>query len=553
MARWGDKPPITADQLQNADRLPVMDVSEPVGDRDKTLTVQEMRKLLKGASYVGPLAPSVHNDASEGFGVGATWVKDNESPPAYYVLTDATVGAAVWKEINVGLLDVEAGTGVTIDKSNPKKPVINVAYTGSEILGVRWDKGSDPTCVRIKDAVGLVANIGVDGSFVQNDFDTAPVYRNIYPTVDEFGNHVVEIGKFYYRVSSGPDWWQLEVSEKWHAGFQRWNAFTDFSTGLELDRFLIGRYNGVIEGGALVSKPGLAPTAATNIVDFRTAARETPGGQIMDVEAMFMMQMLFVIEFATLNSQSVMEGAVGMSYDDSRVILSAAQGTNTVEVEGADVHFDVGQLIGIGASRGNSSVFRGRKIIDLTGDFITFDGNPVDVDGGEVVWSFGWPTGALDVVQAASGSLGNTGARMPMKYRWVENLWGNIYEWVDGINITDGEAWIARDASKYVSNVAAGPDYEPLGYALSPNDAQYITELGFDPLLAFAALPVGTGGSSSTYYADRWYITTTGWRVLLFGGFWNAGSHAGAFLMTGNTAASGTSVSIGARLLRKVA
>lgn len=105
MARWGDKPPITADQLQNADRLPVMDVSEPVGDRDKTLTVQEMRKLLKGASYVGPLAPSVHNDAGEGFGIGATWVKDNESPPAYYVLTDATVGAAVWEWVNPSAID----------------------------------------------------------------------------------------------------------------------------------------------------------------------------------------------------------------------------------------------------------------------------------------------------------------------------------------------------------------------------------------------------------------------------------------------------------------
>ena len=42
---------------------------------------------------------------------------------------------------------------------------------GVPIYGVYWDKGPDPTLIRTHDAVGMEANVGVDGEWVRNDFD----------------------------------------------------------------------------------------------------------------------------------------------------------------------------------------------------------------------------------------------------------------------------------------------------------------------------------------------------------------------------------------------
>lgn len=53
MARWSEKPAITAAELAPGDQFPVSDTSEAVGARDKTITVDELQAAFGGTQQLG--------------------------------------------------------------------------------------------------------------------------------------------------------------------------------------------------------------------------------------------------------------------------------------------------------------------------------------------------------------------------------------------------------------------------------------------------------------------------------------------------------------------
>ena len=61
-------------------------------------------------------------------------------------------------------------------------------------------------------------------------------------------------------------------------------------------------------------------------------------------------------------------------------------------------------------------------------------------------------------------------------YRGIESTYGDIYQFVDGININDLQAWVALNANDYASNVFASP-YKELGYLNAPA-SEYIKRNG---------------------------------------------------------------------------
>ena len=156
-------------------------------------------------------------------------------------------------------------------------------------------------------------------------------------------------------------------------------------------------------------------------------------------------------------------------------------------------------------------------------------------------------TGGTDGVSSSSGAMGTTGA-FQFKYRGIEDPWGNVYQWVDGININNHRVWVCDDASTYVSNVFAEP-YRALSYT-NFNAQGWVSEMGYDSDNPFAEFPVSVDGTSATYYADHYY-QSTGQRVALFGGSWSFGSYAGLSFWHLSFAASGAYASSGSRLVRK--
>ena len=155
-------------------------------------------------------------------------------------------------------------------------------------------------------------------------------------------------------------------------------------------------------------------------------------------------------------------------------------------------------------------------------------------------------TGGADSVAWHSGrASGNAiAARNAVKYRGMENLWGNIWTWCDGINFNDSTIYVNLNPATYADGSAAG---NALVYAKATANG-FIKSLGFDPTFPFAQICVDATGADGTFVSD-YYYQSTAWRALFLGGYWaNAGS-AGLFYFYSNNLASYVYTRIGARLL----
>lgn len=157
------------------------------------------------------------------------------------------------------------------------------------------------------------------------------------------------------------------------------------------------------------------------------------------------------------------------------------------------------------------------------------------------------PTGGTDSVVASSGAMGADGTYQFM-YRGIEDLWGNVYQFVDGVNINDNQAWVCKDARDYASNVFANP-YEKLSY-INLDTNGWVTEMGYDPNHPYAQFPIKGAGGTTTYYADHYY-QDLGQRIALFGGSWSNGSVAGLSVWVLGYSSAHASSSVGGRLVRK--
>ena len=195
--------------------------------------------------------------------------------------------------------------------SSDSTDVITVPTVDGNIYGVSWDGSSSGILQRTDAAVGLKA--GINGA--QNDFDTRGPWGLMDKTVtDSYGNAFVRVPKFYIRKTQNKplSTWQVssvKQGDDWYLP----KCFYDFDTKKELDYVDVSRYEGSIVSGKLQSKTGVMPTGKTDINDFRTSATALnvdgkKGYHLWDVHTLDALQVLFTIEFATLDSQSIMKG-----------------------------------------------------------------------------------------------------------------------------------------------------------------------------------------------------------------------------------------------------
>lgn len=155
-------------------------------------------------------------------------------------------------------------------------------------------------------------------------------------------------------------------------------------------------------------------------------------------------------------------------------------------------------------------------------------------------------TGGTDTMVYHTGRAAGTDGAVAVQYRWIENLWGNVWEWVDGINFNNKAAYICTNYANFADDTTT--NYASAGVTLGGTSGQYINDIGVSGTFPWAFLPTSTGGSETTYIADCvWH--NTGWRVLLAGGRWSNASLAGLFAFSADSASSGANSSTGARLL----
>lgn len=162
-------------------------------------------------------------------------------------------------------------------------------------------------------------------------------------------------------------------------------------------------------------------------------------------------------------------------------------------------------------------------------------------------------TGSCDTVPNLTGRPAGTDGKTDIVYRGIEGLWGNVLEWVDGMNaIADSKNtyvhyWICNDPSKYADDTTTG--YTDSSYkGLTGWNANYITTVGLDANLPHTMLPEGYGASETTNYCDAVWANTNK-RVYAYGGLWLDGSKCGLFATYLYHASSNTDRSIGSRLI----
>lgn len=421
----------------------------------------------------------------------------------------------------------------------------------AKIYGVSWSGGSSPTLTRTDASVGMVANAGVDATPVTNNFDTAEIYKDIIDGVtDSYSNVFVRIPKFYIEKTA------VGAARTWRISKKPFgNAYLPacFANANYVD---IGKYNANKNGTKLESKSGNAPYVNDTIVNFRTFAQNNGAGYYqMDIHVHDILRTLFYVEFATLNSQSIMQGFINGQYTSSHLATVAETGVNRIIVANATAAlYAAGQTISVGTTLGGNQIFYGRTITGITtydggNKAVAFDGAPANIAIGNMLYNTGWISGFSTSLAAKSGSpTSNSDGLHPCSYRGVENLWGSIYEFIDGINIAaDYQAWVCRAPASYASNLFAAP-YAQVGYANANVDG-YTKVMGLDPNNPFAELPITLGGASNTYYAD-YYYRGAAQRIAFLGGDWSSGAFAGLSYWSLNVASSHTGVNVGGRLLR---
>lgn len=152
-----------------------------------------------------------------------------------------------------------------------------------------------------------------------------------------------------------------------------------------------------------------------------------------------------------------------------------------------------------------------------------------------------------DELGNASGSLNNNNYH-PVNYRGIEDVFGHMWQHIDGLNIKDYVAYICKDPDNYTNDKFDAP-YEKIGYVNANTTDSYIKKLGLDEKYPEVALPVEVAGSSSTGACDS-YWCSEGNRIAYVGGnFYNYWTKAGFFAWICNSTSSNTTWNYGARLL----
>lgn len=155
--------------------------------------------------------------------------------------------------------------------------------------------------------------------------------------------------------------------------------------------------------------------------------------------------------------------------------------------------------------------------------------------------------GGTDGMSYHTGRPAGTDGKTAVQYRSIENLWGNVWQFVDGYNINNAVHYFCTEQGNFADDTAA--NYTQMGYNTTTTSGAYISALGFDANNPWLQAPTAAAGADNTYITDMyWY--NTGWRVLFVGGYWYYASHCGVFCCSAYSASSLAHATLGSRLLK---
>lgn len=427
---------------------------------------------------------------------------------------------------------------------------------------------------RLGGAVGLTAKAAVGTGDVQNDF-----MKSVYPYnacrpcnlsedrkvtaylgdanfswTGDNGDVMLEMplcytSRYFETDSDGVEWEYRWVSSAPVDGLHVNPAFTDGSS--ISDKIYIPIFNGSAGKDAATgakdvirSIAGATPLTEATRATFRTRSRNKgEGWQLDDVWNMFLLDHLFIIMFAGTQAQRILgSGRTEFRESENDKALKTKKSTNCITIASDKAaYFFVGQQIAIGTEMWSHNVVWGRTITAFKASTeveaateIYFDGDPVDIAEGNVIWSCVQKTGETTAMKCPNGCLENpegpTGiklsGRRAIRFLWIEDWFGNMWQFRDGVNIKNRQHYCCNKRASYADDTYTG-DYQKLGYVCPTSDG-YIKKMGFDSLHSEYELPVEVGGGADSYNGD-YYYQSEGGTLVLSGGYVAHGAYAGPF------------------------
>lgn len=463
----------------------------------------------------------------------------------------AAAAEAVTAE-KIGINDSKAGAGTTYS-SNKIESMLKVLNTNRpKEWGVRfplYSVGSNPKGERLGDAVGLVANVGTDSATAYNDFDYLMPWKSrrvnghwdgkdfIITAIEGEPNFAVDGSNgsvyaerhlFYYKYVFTDTYYEIWISDQHLDGYEIPERFINIDKSIMQTYYYPCYRISKDSSGNPVSVSGKDIMLSLSYSGYKTLARKLGTNfHIETTKDRQINELLFYVEFATRNSQDIMYGAATMRYNaDDLATVATTNGNKFICSNSVAGNYVVGQTIVIGSTKNGSEVANNRRITaiethDASNKAIIFDGAAVNVAVGNFISSRCWFSGGTDKVLTPSGSsVSNSSGKYQMRYRYVEDLWGNQWAIIADVLIQDHQAYVCKDPTKFADSITS--DYEKVGYVNAATDG-WTKELGWDKAHPYVRLPFVVGGSNTTYFCD-YYWQNGGLRVAYVGGYLNNGA-----------------------------
>lgn len=352
------------------------------------------------------------------------------------------------------------------------------------------------------------------------------------------GNVMVQIPKFYSRREKQGTVERWMVSGTCHPGFSFEPCF--LRDGEELDYIYVGAYNSCRKGNGIYSSAGCTPDVMKSIEEFEREYTDD-GYDPYDFAVMLCLQKLCVIELGTRQLKQTLGGVCMMKYSHTPGTPITALGKNRISMEFHETlrnqHFAPGHDIAFGRVK-LSYRFR-RRVTEVRKNpdndqwlDIFYDGE--DLSGELEAYkdsAYGTPqdngktddlsyhTGRCDMQAPFAQEVAHL--LSPFRYRNIENVWGNVWEFVSGLRMRELTFLYTFDPNQYQESSEgwhSHPVPVPEQHLLpdhDPDGPHWISELSLDEERPLVALPmeVASGGVGDWYdavinaYKDKDYAS----------------------------------------------
>lgn len=416
------------------------------------------------------------------------------------------------------------------------KKIRELEKYNEQIVGVSADFQNN-VYTRLEQAVGLTAGADFDKFKVYNlkrcnvsDDGTVTAYYGD-PDFKEDGSNgqvMVEIPKVYYKMTptkldTNTVGYHIRsanyyVSNIQSHGFKLHPAFIRPDKS-ERDFVYVGAYDGslydVSASAYLLEDEQVADFTSdklSSIADARPvsgitqnltransdklATNRGAGWNCETIQITSLIQLLFIIEYAGFNTQTLLgDGVIGISDNSS---------------------YNCASYTGSTSSLGNTS-------------------------------------GKASLTKGYNGTNYTAANQVAVSYRGIENPWGNIWKFITGMNIygngsqQGGVPYICNNTT-FTEETTSG--YTSAGFSVTASNG-YISAFGYGNAdYDWLFISSETSGDSTKPVGDYTYITSNlnGYRVARLGSSWYNGSNAGGFCWSLDYGSSSRARGIGARL-----